>query len=121
MRRSRDAIALLITVMFVMVITIAIGIGLSLVKEAAQAVKKEAFLYESSLIVEDVLRILQSSPDVARVGDANSSTELYMLLSSASFIPFESQGLSVLIRLESARTKFPLNSLTPQKAELLQE
>ena len=110
--------------MFVIVITVAIGFGLRLTKEATQEVKSEAFLYQSSIILEDILKILQNSPDLARVGDANSSTELFMLLSSASFIPFESQGISVVMKLSSARSKFPLSALTleaPQRIEALKE
>jgi hypothetical protein len=121
MHRSRKAIALLITVMFVMVITVAIGFGLKQVKDASDVLKNEAFMYESSIILEDVFKILESSTDLARVGDANSSTELFMLLSSASFIPFESQGISVIIKLSSARSKFPLTSLTKENTQAFME
>ena len=103
---SRNAIALLITLMFVIVITVAIGVGLKQINDASKILKSENFMYQSSIIIEDVLNILKSSPDVARVADSNSSDELYILLSSASFIPFESSGLEIVLKLQSARAKF---------------
>lgn len=119
MRRS--AIALLITVMFVILITVAIGVALKQVNAASQTLKNEQFTYQSALLLEDVLRLLQNSPDLARVGDSNSSVELFMLLSTASFIPFESQGFEVVIKLSSARSHFPINSLTKENTPLFAE
>ena len=106
MRESRNAIALLITVMFVIVITVAIGFGLKQVNSAAKIIKDENFMYQSSIIAEDVLNILKNSADVARAADSNSSEELFTLLSSASFIPFESSGIEIALKLTSARAKF---------------
>lgn len=106
MKNSRSAIALLITVMFVIVITVAIGFGLRQVNSASKIIKDEKFMYQSSIIIEDVLNILKTSPDFARVADSNSSDELFLLLSAASFIPFESSGVEIVLKLESARSKF---------------
>ena len=106
MRESKNAIALLITVMFVIVITVAIGFGLKQVNSAAKIIKDENFMYQSSVILEDVLNILKNSSDIAHAADSNSSDELFMLLSSASFIPFESSGLEIALKLRSARAKF---------------
>ncbi|MBT5935862.1 hypothetical protein [Sulfurimonas sp.] len=106
MRESKNAIALLITVMFVIVITVAIGFGLKQVNSAAKIIKDENFMYQSSVIVEDVLNILKNSADIARAADSNSSDELFILLSSASFIPFESSGVEIILKLHSARAKF---------------
>lgn len=116
MRVQKNAIALLITVMFVIVITVAIGFGLSQVNKAAKIVKDESFTYQSSIIIEDVLNILKTSPDIARVGDANSSSELYALLSQASFIPFESSGVEIVLKMHSARDK--LNSFDLKDAKI---
>lgn len=118
---KRSAIALLITVMFVILITVAIGVALKQINSASQTLKEEAFLYQSSLILEDVLTILQNSPDLARIGDSNSSAELFVLLSSASLIPFESEGMSVLIGLSSARSLYPVNSLDLNNSQILRE
>ncbi len=117
MRESKNAIALLITLMFVIVITVAIGFGLKQVNSAAKIIKDENFMYQSSVIVEDVLNILKNSADIARTADSNSSNELFILLSSASFIPFESSGVEIVLKLHSARAKFnpaQLNANTSQ-------
>ena len=120
-KRSRDAIALLITVLFVIVITVAIGYALRQVNTAAQIVKEESSIYQNSMIVEDVLRVLQSSPDIARVADANSSEELFVLLSQSSFIPLESSGISIVIKLSSARAKINPSSLSAEGVVGLRE
>lgn len=120
MRSQKNAIALLITVMFVIVITLAIGFGLSQVNKAAQIVKDESFLYQTSIIVEDVLKILKTSPDIARAGDANASEELFTLLSLPP-MPFESSGLEIMLTFHSARSKFIPASLDIKKIEALKE
>jgi len=111
MQRSKRAIALLITVMFVIVITVAIGFGLKQVNDASSVVKSENFLYQSNMIVEDILHILQTSPDVQKVVENNSSSDFYVFLSQAAFIPFEVDGLEIVMKLSSARTKFNPNGL----------
>ncbi len=106
MQHSRSGIALLITVMFVIVITVAIGYGLKQVNSAATAVKQENFIYQSNIIVEDLLRILQTSPEIQAAVDTNSSEALFLLISQAAFIPFESHGLEMVLKIKSARAKF---------------
>lgn len=121
MQHRKNAIALLITVLFVILITVAIGYSLRQVNAATGIVKNETLLYQNAMIVEDVLRILQNSADVARVADANSSEELFMLLSQSSFIPLESSGLRVLIKLSSARAKLNPSSLSQDGIVALRE
>ena len=116
MRQARSAIALLITVMFVIVITIAIGFGLKQVNKAAAAVKNEHFIYQSRIIIEDILNILRKSPDIKSITDTNSSEGLALFLSQASFIPFESSGVEIVIQLSSARAKFNPNALKKNQA-----
>ena len=92
--------------MFVIVITVAIGYGLKQVNVASKIVKNENFMYQSHIIVEDVLNILQTSNEVKMIADDNSTSELFLFLSQASFIPFESSGLEILMKISSARAKF---------------
>ena len=106
MRQERNAIALLITIMFVIVITVAIGYGLKQVNEASKIVKNENFMYQSHIIVEDVLNILQTSQEVKMIADDNSTSELFLFLSQSAFIPFESSGLEIIMKISSARAKF---------------
>jgi len=104
----RKAVALLITLFFIMLITVSIGIGLKQVNDASHHVKDEKFLYQSSVILEDVIGILSSSQELK---DINSSEGLALFLSESSFIPFQAQGIQVSIELSSARAKFNVNSL----------
>jgi hypothetical protein len=106
MRASKNAIALLITIMFVMVITVAIGFGLKQVNSASKILKEEKFMYQSTLIVEDLFTILKKSPDIKKIADSNSSDDLYMFLSQVSFIPFTLKNMEVTLKISSARTKF---------------
>lgn len=107
-RYSKNAIALLITVLFVMAITVAIGIGLKQVKEASFHVENENFMIQTSVLLEDVMQILKTSP---QLNDMNSSEKFFVFLSQASFIPLQSNGVKVNIELSSARSKFNVNTL----------
>ncbi|WP_373003688.1 hypothetical protein [Sulfurimonas sp.] len=104
----RRGIALLITLLFIMLITISIGIGFKQLNQASAYVEGEKFLYQSSVILDDVLNILKNSKELQ---DINSSAELNVFLSESSIIPFEANGIKVSIELSSARSRFNINSL----------
>ena len=121
MKRSRSAIALLITIMFVIVISVAIGYGLKQVNSASSIVKEEKFIYQSSIIVEDVLNILKTSPDIARILDSNSSSDFYLFLSQASFIPLQVSGFDIVLKINSARAKFNPKQLNRDNIDLMKQ
>ncbi len=104
MQRGRSAIALLITLMFVIVITVAIGYGLKQVNDATKIVKQEQSLYQKNIIVEDILNILNNSSDLQAA--MSNSESFSLLLSQASFIPFEYGDVTILMKIKSARAKF---------------
>jgi len=113
---KRKAIALLITVFFVMLITISIGVGLKYVKDSSVNVYSEVYMLQSSVILEDVLKILKTSQDLEKI---KSAQELEMFLSESSIIPFESNGFNVIIELSSARAKVNPNTFTnPSRLEV---
>jgi hypothetical protein len=113
---SRDAIALLLTVMFVIVISVAIGYSLKLVNKGGVTIQDEMFAYQTSLILEDVLTMLQSSTELQNIADNNNSIEeLSLFLSQASVIPFYAEGIDVLIKIKSARSKFNINDLNDSR------
>lgn len=122
----RPAIALLITVFFIIAISISLGISLKQVKDASNEVEKEAFMLQSTLILEDVTNILKNSQELDAVVQDNSVETFFLFLSEVSFIPFESNGMKVSIEITSARSKFNINSLldanstNPQKALAMQ-
>jgi hypothetical protein len=104
---KKTAMALLVTLLFIMLISVAIGIGLKHLNSASSYVSGEKFLYQSSIIVDDVLGVLKNFKEIK---DINSSEDLTTFL-EYSPIPFESNGIKVFIELESARSKININSI----------
>jgi len=115
----KNGIALLITLMFIIVITVAIGFGLKEVNKASTLLQKEKFLYQSSIIVEDILNILRNSKDLDAAIKDNSIEGLYLFLSQSEFIPFKTGGLDVLLSIKSARSKFNPNTLDAKNIDVL--
>jgi hypothetical protein len=105
--------------MFVIVITIAIGYGLKQVNSASSVIKEEKFIYQSSIIVEDVLNILKTSPDIASLIDTNSSSDFYIFMSQAAFIPLQISGLDIVLKISSARSKFNPKQLNKKNSDSL--
>ena len=104
----RRGIALLVTLFFIMLITISIGIGLKQVNKASYHVKSEKFLLQTSVILDDVLTMLEGRKEF---DDINSSEEFAIFLSETSFIPFETSGINISLEISSARSRFNINSL----------
>jgi len=121
MKKSRSAIALLITIMFVIVITVAIGVGLKQVNSATAEVKNEKFMYQSSLLIEDVLVILAKNKNLKAIVDKESTEGMFLFLSQAAFIPFEYSGLNILLSVKSARSKFNVNDLNEYRINAMKE
>ncbi len=125
---KRDAIALVVTMFFIIAITLSLGIGMKYINNASSEVKKENTLLQTTTIINDILRILQNSQELAFVIDENSPEDLHLYLSQNSFVQFESSGLTFSMQLSSARSKFNPNSLNDgnntidmQKIEALQK
>jgi hypothetical protein len=115
MRRSKKGIALLITVLFIMAIAIAVGVGLKQVNEASRHVEGESFMLQTSVILDDVLTILQNSKELDAI---QTSDDFYAFLSQAAFIPFESEGVKVVLELSSARSKLNINALKDRNSSI---
>ena len=105
---QKRGVALLITLLFIMLITLSVGIGLKQLNEVSHHMKAENFLFQTSAILDDALRLLQNSQELNAI---NSSEEFSVFLSEAAFIPFEASGIKVSLELNSARSKFNVNSL----------
>jgi len=120
-RSSRRGIALLITLMFVIVISVAIGYNLMQVKNASHIVQKEKMLYQNSMILEDVLKILKNSQELQSVVDDNTSENLFVFLSSSKLIPLELPSTHVEISITSARAKLNINALNRKNEPYFRE
>ncbi|MDX1808596.1 MAG: hypothetical protein R3331_03540 [Sulfurospirillaceae bacterium] len=105
----KNGIALLVTVLFIMLITFSIGIGLKYVSTSATNMKSEHFLFQSSILLDDILKILKSSKDLEQI---NSPGSLALFLTRSSLISFESSGIKIAISIESARSKINPNVLS---------
>ncbi|MBL0687295.1 MAG: hypothetical protein JJV94_05675 [Sulfurospirillum sp.] len=105
---SKKGIALLVTLLFVVLILFSVGIGLKHINKASHYVKQEIFLHQTSIILDDILTFIHESDDL---NSLNSADMLNEFLETNSFIAFEHSGIIINIRLESARSKFDLNSL----------
>ncbi len=105
---DKSAIALLITVFFIMLITLSVGVGLKYVNSGSKSMQSEQFTLQSSMVVDDVLKLLQTSEELSQI---DSSDGLAIFLAESSFIPFESNGVSIVIQISSARAKINPNTL----------
>jgi len=108
---KKKGIALLITLMFVMAITVSIGIGLSYTKKAQYSLADENFLFQSSIILNDVLTLLKTSKDLKLLKEDKTGGAFAMFLAQSSFIPFSSSGIEIILEIKSARSKFNPNTL----------
>ncbi len=119
--RSKKGIALLITLFFIMAITISIGVGLKQLKDASKSIEGENFLLQSNMILDDVLRILKNDKNLQEIAKDESGEAFSIFLSQASFIPFESSGIKVIMELKSARSKFNINAINTQNIFFLKQ
>ncbi len=114
---NRSAIALLITVFFVMLITLSLGIGLKYVKNSYSTMNNESFMTQSTVVLDDFLKILKTSPDLKQVKDSDS---LAVFLAQSALLPFENSGVKVLIQITSARAKINPNTFnSPERLDVL--
>lgn len=104
-----------------MVISVAIGFGLREFKKASNVVVQEDLLYQSSMVLDDVLVMLQSSPDLRRLADSNSSDELYTFLQSSQYLPFEIADEKIILSFESARSRLNINDMDKTNEALFRD
>lgn len=107
----KRGIALLITLLFIIAITVSVGVGLSYVNKASNELKNSNFMFQTSIIIDDVIEILKESKELSSVIEDGSADSLNIFLSQSSFIPFESSGLKMTLQISSARSKFNPNGL----------
>ncbi|PNV82890.1 MAG: hypothetical protein C0627_08145 [Sulfurimonas sp.] len=124
----KNAIALLVTILFIMAITLGIGIGLGSMKSASQDAEDERFMFQTALVLDDVLSIFSNSQEIDALGDVNATEVFAIFLNQTQSIPIEIEDMKVLIQIKSARDSFNINALQDanatlyvQRAELLKE
>ena len=91
-----------------MLISLSVGVGLKYMNEGSKSISEEHFMFQSRVVLEDVLQILKTSQELTQVV---SAVELSTFLLTSEVIPFESNGVQVIIKLSSARSKINPNTL----------
>jgi hypothetical protein len=107
--RSKNGIALLITLFFIIAITVLVGVGLRHVNSMASDIQKEKFLLQSRLLLDDVLSLLKTSQELDSIVDSNSSEGLFVFLSQVGYLPLSTNEMEVILEIESARAKLNPN------------
>ena len=105
---QKRGIALLVTVFFIMLISISVGVGLKTIKEGNSSIHEEQFLFQSAMILDDVLHMLKSSAELEQI---TSAIDMSTFLQASAIIPFQSNGIEVTINFSSARSKINPNTL----------
>lgn len=108
--RAKNAIALLLTLFFIIAITVLVGIGLRYVNTMALDVQKEKFLFQTRIILDDVLRILKTSNEINAIVDANSSEAFALFLAQSGYLPLNTPEMEVSLEISSARSKLNPNT-----------
>ena len=111
--KKRSAIALLITLFFVISVTAAVGVSMIQLRQSAQQVREGKCLIQSSMILDDLLKLLKSSPVLEKIEDAD---QMRYFLENTSIIPVALENLNVKIEVESAMGRFNINTLSTSRA-----
>jgi len=109
------------TLMFVIVMSAAVAYTLTQVNNASHVVQREKQLYQNSMILEDILRILKNSRQLQNIATQKSIKDLYLFLSTTRSIPFKLQNLKVILSITSARAKFNINELDKTNETFVRE
>jgi len=111
--KQRSAIALLITLFFVISVTAAVGVSMIQLRLSAEQVREGKCLIQSSMILDDLRKLLKTSPVLDKIKDAD---ELRYFLENTSIIPVALENLNVKINIHSAMGRININSLASFKA-----
>ncbi len=110
---KHSAIALLITLFFVISITAAVGVSIIQLRLSAEQVREGKCLIQSSMILDDLLRLLKSSPLLDKVQDPEG---MRRFLEDTQIIPIALDDLNVKMNIHSAMGRMNINTLSTHKA-----
>jgi hypothetical protein len=99
------------TLFFIIAVTVIVGVSLSQFRGAQTQLRQEHFLIQSAITLEDVLGIIQKSD----FGDINDTASMDLFLSTAAFIPLETEDLHGMIAIKSSRGKVNINALADSR------
>jgi len=108
-QNRRSGIALLITLFFVISVTAAVGVSIIQLRLSAKQVREGKCLIQSSMILDDLLRLLKTSPLVDKVKDGES---MRYFLYNTSVIPLALENLNVKINIKSSVGRININTFS---------
>ncbi len=111
-QNRRPGVALLITLFFLISVTAAVGVSIMQLRLSAKQVREGKCLIQSSMILDDLLKLLKTSPLLNRVEDAES---MRYFLQNTSIIPLAHENLNVRINIRSSMGRFNINALSFSK------
>ncbi|MBU1884855.1 hypothetical protein KKB80_11415 [bacterium] len=114
----KKGIALLITLLFIIAITASITLGLKQINDASKQLEGQNFIFQTRVILDDVLNIIKNSSEINTIIKDDSEVELNNLISQLSFVPLQIEGLHVNIKVKSVRGKFNLNDLVDSEDKI---
>lgn len=110
---KRRAIALLITLFFVISVTAAVGVSMIQLRLNAQQVREGKCLIQSSMILDDLIKLLKTSPVLEKI---NNADDLRYFLENASLIPVALENLNLKLNIHSSMGRININTLASSKA-----
>ena len=111
-QNKRSGIALLITLFFVISVTAAVGVSIIQLRLSAKQVREGKCLIQSSMILDDLLKLLKTTPLLDKIKDADS---MHYFLKDTSIIPITLENLNVKINIQSSMGRFNINTLSSFK------
>ncbi len=110
---KRRAIALLITLFFVISVTAAVGVSMIQLRLSAQQVREGKCLIQSSMILDDLIKLLKTTPILEKI---NNADDLRYFLENTSLIPVALENLNVKVNIHSPMGRININTLASSKA-----
>lgn len=111
--KKRSAIALLITLFFVISVTAAVGVSMIQLRLSAEQVREGKCLIQSSMILDDLIKLLKTSPILQKIDNAEG---LRYFLENTSIIPVALENLNVKVQIQSPMGRININTLDSSKA-----
>jgi len=121
MPHNRKAVVLLITLLFVLLITLSIGAILENINKSEELLKEQRALYKESMLLQDLLMILQNSQEIEQIADSNATDTMFAFLQTSQQLPLMLGSTQVMLSLASARSKIPINSMREEQIPFFEE
>lgn len=120
-RYSKRGVALLITILSIISITAVIGFNLKQVNETSKIITDEKMMYQSIIIIEDIIEVLNNSPEIISISKAETNEEFFNFLNQSNSIVIKNEGISINIKFSSARSKINFNSLDIENIDIFKD